>query len=68
MFSQMISVVLRNWPSFDGSTLSVHIRRPISHSHMTYAETIPIEFKSGPNYVKHTIRHLRYTGFGKLNV
>ena len=34
--------------------LSVHIRRAISHSHMTYAETIPswlvpIEFMSGPS-------------------
>ena len=22
---------------------------------MTYAETVPIEFKSGPSYVKHTV-------------
>ena len=39
--------------------LSVHITRAISHSHMTYAKNrsqfVPIEFKSGPSYVKHTI-------------
>ena len=38
--------------------LSVRIRRAISHSHIAYAETVPIqlvpiEFKSGPCYVKH---------------
>ena len=41
--------------------LSVHIRKAISHSHMIYAETVallvPIEFKNGPSYVKHTIEY-----------
>ena len=29
-------------------------KKAISHSHMTYAKTVPIEFKSGPSYVKRT--------------
>ena len=39
--------------------LSVHIRKAISRSHMTYAENrsqlVPIGFKSGTSYVKPTI-------------
>ena len=37
----------------------MQIRRAISHSHITYSETVPncfpIEFESGQNYMKHTI-------------
>ena len=52
--------------------LYLHIRKALSQSHMTCAETVPIESKSG-SYVKHTIRpfdeilevfHLRVLSLG----
>ena len=46
----------------------VHIRRAISCSHVTHADRswlVPIEFKSGPSYVKHTISDHSFSLFGK---
>ena len=49
---------LWHWISILNNHLSVHIRRAINHGHITYAKTVqlvPIELKSDPSYVKHTI-------------
>ena len=46
--------------------LSVHIRREISHSHMTYAETIPSWFLLNLNVVQVTLTLFDMGGGGMM--